>query len=46
MKNNWRHNLDPRDPEYMDPPTEEEEEMNRDMEEYIAQERAEELKYD
>ena len=35
--NNWRHNLDPRDPEYLEPPTEEEQACNAEMEEFFAE---------
>ena len=37
MKNNWRHNLDWRDPDYLDPPTEEEIEAQREWEEDMAE---------
>lgn len=40
--NAWRHNLDPRDPDYLEPPTDEEAAEEAEMQEYIAESKAQE----
>lgn len=37
IKHNWRHNLDQRDPDYMDPPTDEEIAESEDTEIFYAE---------
>lgn len=38
--NQWRWLLDPRDPDYLDPPTDEEQEQNDELAEMLAEDKA------
>lgn len=37
--NQWRHSLDPRNPDYLDPPTDEEQEQNDELAEMLAEDK-------
>lgn len=38
--NQWRHNLDPRDPDHLDPPTDEEQQQTDELAEMLAEDKS------